>query len=109
MSGIQPESETPGSYIMLAPGSAIQVPLVVLAKELGDKDNYKPFTVSFDLWNSPFQDPLNYTVTINIVKDNTSIKKITEATENSQYSVVINKPKKYFRQTTPTLNKPSLL
>ena len=109
ISGIQPESETPGSYIMLAPGSAIQVPLVVLAKELGDKDNYKPFTVSFDLWNSPFQDPLNYTVTINIVKDNTSIKKITEAAENSQYSVVINKPKRYFKHTTPTLNKPSLL
>ena len=95
---------------MLAPGSAIQVPLVVLAKELTDKNsNYKPFTVSFDLWNSPFQDPLNYTVTINIVKDNTSIKKITEATENSQYSVVINKPKRYFKHTTPTLNKPSLL
>lgn len=110
ISGIQPESETPGSYIMLAPGSAIQVPLVVLAKELDNKnDNYKPFTVSFDLWNSPFQDPLNYTVTINIVKDNTSIKKITEATENSQYSVVINKPKKYFRHTAPALNKPSSL
>ena len=78
MSDIQLSSSTPGSYYQLGPGDSITLPILIKLPGSGvsaSNTSVNIFHLGFDLWTSPFTDPLTYDFDITVNYNSGNSKK----------------------------------
>lgn len=86
-------SNEPGSAFELPGGTAVMVPLSISLTEPSENTvKTKTRTVAFDVWTSPFSDPMTYIIKFIASTNNRGIKRLTDSQKNSTYSPIIRKP-----------------
>lgn len=88
---IQSPTGVPGDPYTLSGGSAIAIPLTFKFKFTDEKEIIEE-PIAFDIWTSPFADPITYIVKFVASYESRGIKRVSEAVYNSKYSPVIRKP-----------------
>ena len=89
---IQAPTGVPGDPYSLSGGTAIAIPLTFKFKFNDGTSQHIEESIAFDIWTSPFADPITYMVKIIADYESRGIKRISEAIDNSKYSPVIRKP-----------------
>ena len=93
LTAIQMNSAVPGDYIELNPGEAITIPVQVKIKIKNSNlvtDISKK--ISFDVWDSPWQDPLTFTAEIVVPRKSSGITNVVDSMKNSGYVATLTKP-----------------
>lgn len=104
MSDIQLTSSTPGSYYQLGPGDSITIPILIKLPGTGVSASNKTvnvFHLGFDLWTSPFTDPLTYDFNITVNYNSGNSKKEFASGNNRIYTQVPGEAT-YTGTTTPS-------
>lgn len=84
---LQPATAVPGDYITLNPGDVLAIPIYCKIKMTPQSGSiYRK--VSFDIWNSPFHDPLTYTFEIIANYQNREAIKAIDNIKNKPYKVM---------------------
>lgn len=83
ITAIQMINATPGCYIELNPGENITIPIQARIRS-GSSDKGEK-TLSFDVWNSPWQDPLTFTASIVVPSENSGVTSVVDSLNNSGY------------------------
>lgn len=89
---IQTPTGVPGDSYALSGGTALAIPLTFNFKFDNETGQHIEEFIAFDIWTSPFADPITYMVKIIADYESRGIKRISEAIDNSKYSPVIRKP-----------------
>ena len=84
---LQPATAVPGDYITLNPGDVLAVPIYCKIKMTSQSPAISK-KVSFDIWNSPFHDPLTYTFEIIANYQNREAIKAIDNIKNKPYKVM---------------------
>ena len=84
---LQPATAVPGDYITLNPGDVLAVPIYCKIKMTSQSPAISK-KVSFDIWNSPFHDPLTYTFDIVANYQNREAIKAIDNIKNKPYKVM---------------------
>ena len=92
LTAIQMNSAIPGDYIELNPGEAITIPVQVKIYNNSTQTKDISKKISFDVWDSPWQDPLTFTVEIIVPSENSGITNVIDSMKNSGYVATLTKP-----------------
>ena len=84
---LQPATAVPGDYITLNPGDVLAIPIYCKIKMTPQSQAISK-KVSFDIWNSPFHDPLTYTFDIIANYQNREAIKAIDNIKNKPYKVM---------------------
>ena len=84
---LQPATAVPGDYITLNPGDVLAIPIYCKIKMTPQSGSISK-KVSFDIWNSPFHDPLTYTFEIIANYQNREAIKAIDNIKNKPYKVM---------------------
>ena len=84
---LQPTTAVPGDYITLNPGEVLAIPIYCKIKMTPQSGSISK-KVSFDIWNSPFHDPLTYTFEIVANYQNREAIKAIDNIKNKPYKVM---------------------
>ena len=84
---LQPATAVPGDYITLNPGDVLAIPIYCKIKMASQTGSISK-KVSFDIWNSPFRDPLTYTFEIIANYQNREAIKAIDNIKNKPYKVM---------------------
>lgn len=84
---LQPATAVPGDYITLNPGDVLAIPIYCKIKMTPQTGSISK-KVSFDIWNSPFHDPLTYTFEIIANYQNREAIKAIDNIKNKPYKVM---------------------
>ena len=84
---LQPATAVPGDYITLNPGDVLAIPIYCKIKMTPQSGSITK-RVSFDIWNSPFHDPLTYTFDIVANYQNREAIKAIDNIKNKPYKVM---------------------
>ena len=84
---LQPATAVPGDYITLNPGDVLAIPIYCKIKMTSQSPAISK-KVSFDIWNSPFHDPLTYTFDIIANYQNREAIKAIDNIKNKPYKVM---------------------
>ena len=84
---LQPATAVPGDYITLNPGDVLAIPIYCKIKMTPQSGSISK-KVSFDIWNSPFHDPLTYTFEIVANYQNREAIKAIDNIKNKPYKVM---------------------
>lgn len=91
LTAIQMNSAVPGDYIELNPGEAITIPVQIKIKNSNLTTDISK-KISFDVWDSPWQDPLTFTAEIIVPRESSGITNIVDSMKNSGYVATLTKP-----------------
>ena len=84
---LQPATAVPGDYITLNPGDVLAVPIYCKIRMTSQSPAISK-KVSFDIWNSPFHDPLTYTFEVVANYQNREAIKAIDNIKNKPYKVM---------------------
>lgn len=92
LTAIQMNSAVPGDYIELNPGEAITIPVQVKIYNNSTQTSDISRKISFDIWDSPWQDPLTFTAEIIVPSESSGITNVIDSMKNSGYVATLTKP-----------------
>lgn len=92
LTAIQMNSAVPGDYIELNSGEAITIPVQVKIFKNSTQNTDISKKISFDVWDSPWQDPLTFTAEIIVPSEISGITNVIDSMKNSGYVATLTKP-----------------